>query len=121
MSEQSAAQMEKFAVQASKAAKNLGATTLDYSNAALLYYQQGDSPEQVAQKAELTVKMANVLGTSAAEVSNYMTSIWNNFAEGGDNLEYYADKDISYYFISEKEEATAIIYTLNVTEENLCT
>ena len=91
MSEQSAAQMEKFAVQASKAAKNLGATTLDYSNAALLYYQQGDSPEQVAQKAELTVKMANVLGTSAAEVSNYMTSIWNNFAEGGDNLEYYAD------------------------------
>ena len=35
------------------------------------------------------------------------------------NLEYYADKDISYSFISEKEEATAIIYTLNVTEENL--
>lgn len=35
------------------------------------------------------------------------------------NLEYYADKDISYYFISEKEKATAIIYTLNNTEENL--
>ena len=83
--------MEKFAIQASKAAKELGATTLDYSNAALLYYQQGDSPEQVAEKAQLTVKMANVLGTSASEVSNYMTAIWNNFDDGSRSLEYYAD------------------------------
>ncbi|MBQ9657372.1 MAG: phage tail tape measure protein [Clostridia bacterium] len=35
--------------------------------------------------------MANVTGDSAAKVSNQLTSIWNNFAKGGENLEYYAD------------------------------
>jgi TP901 family phage tail tape measure protein len=91
VSDQSASDMERFAKQAAKAAKELGATTLDYGNAALLYYQQGDSAEQVAEKANLTVKMANVLGASASEVSNYMTAIWNNFDDGSRSLEYYAD------------------------------
>ncbi len=91
VSEQSADQMERFALQASKAAKDLGATTLDYTKASLIYYQQGDTPEQVTEKANITVKMANALGTSASEVSEYMTAIWNNFAKGGENLEYYAD------------------------------
>ena len=35
--------------------------------------------------------MSNALQTSAEDVSNYMTAIWNNFAKGGENLEYYAD------------------------------
>ena len=36
-------------------------------------------------------KMANVLGVDAQEVSDYMTSIWNNFSDGSKSLEYYAD------------------------------
>jgi hypothetical protein len=36
---QSSAQMEKFAVEANKAAKALSASTLEYTNASLIYYQ----------------------------------------------------------------------------------
>lgn len=38
---QSTDQMAKFARQANESARNLNATTLDYTRAALLYYQQG--------------------------------------------------------------------------------
>ena len=89
--EKSADEMERFAKHANSAAKNLGATTLDYTEASLIYYQQGLNDEQVASRANTTVKMSNVLGVSADEVSDYMTAIWNNFAKGGENLEYYAD------------------------------
>ena len=90
--EKSANEMERFAIQANNAAKALGATTLDYTNASLIYYQQGLSDDQVKQMTDITVKMANVLGSSSEEVSNYMTAIWNNFyEEGGQSLEYYAD------------------------------
>ena len=89
--EKSADEMERFAISANKAAKSLGATTLDYTDASLIYYQQGLGDEQVKQMTDITIKMSNVLGTSADQVSDYMTAIWNNFAEGGENLEYYAD------------------------------
>lgn len=91
VSGQNADQMERFAKQANAAAQSLGATTLDYTNASLIYYQQGLSDEDVAQRASTTVKMANVLGSSASEVSDYMTAIWNNFYDGSKSLEYYAD------------------------------
>jgi hypothetical protein len=35
--------------------------------------------------------MANVTRQSAQAVSDQMTAIWNNFAEGSSNLEHYAD------------------------------
>lgn len=35
--------------------------------------------------------MANVTGESAEAVSSYMTAIWNNFADGSESLEHYAD------------------------------
>lgn len=88
---QSAEQMEKFAVRANKAAKSLSATTLDYTNAALIYYQQGLDDEKVQARADVTVKMANVTRENAEDVSSYMTAIWNNFDDGSHTLEYYAD------------------------------
>ena len=92
VSGQSAEQMAVFAKNANNAAKSLGATTLQYSDAALIYYQQGLNDEQVKQMTDITIKMSNVLGTNAEDVSNYMTAIWNNFyEEGGKSLEYYAD------------------------------
>lgn len=91
VSGKSADQMEKFAKQANDAAKALGTTTLDYTDAALIYEQQGLSSADVAARTETTIKMSNALGRSAEEVSNYMTSIWNNFADGSKSLEYYAD------------------------------
>ena len=84
-------QMAKFAVEANKAAKALSATTTDYTNASLIYYQQGLSDQQVKERTEVTLKMANVSRQSAEVVSDQMTAIWNNFYDGSKSLEYYGD------------------------------
>lgn len=84
-------QMEKFAATANKAARALSASTLDYTDAALIYYQQGLSDEEVKARTDVTVKMANVTGETAEKVSQQLTAVWNNFAKGADNLEYFAD------------------------------
>ena len=91
VSNESAESMEKFAKQANQAAQQMGSTTRDYTDAALIYYQQGLSQEEVIDRTNTTIKMANVLGESADEVSDYMTAIWNNFDDGSKSLEYYGD------------------------------
>lgn len=91
VSNKSADDMSRFAVQANKAAQALGASTLDYTKGALIYYQQGLTDEEVIKRTDVTVKMSNVLGRSAQEISDYMTAIWNNFYDGSKSLEYYAD------------------------------
>ena len=67
--------MERFASSANKAAQSAGATTLDYTKASLIYYQQGLSEQEASERADITIKMANVLGKSAQEISDYMTAI----------------------------------------------
>lgn len=88
---QSTDQMAKFAKQANASAKALSTSTVRYTDAALIYYQQGLSDSEVKERTDTTIKMANVTGESATEVSSYMTAIWNNFADGSQNLEYYTD------------------------------
>lgn len=83
--------MAEFAAQANKAAKALSTTTTEYTNASLIYYQQGLSDAQVKERTDVTIKLANVSRQSAEEVSSQMTAVWNNFADGSKNLEYYAD------------------------------
>jgi len=83
--------MSRFADRANQAAKALSASTLAYTDAALIFYQQGLNDEEVAARAEATVKMSNITGQGAKEVSDQLTAIWNNFAKGSENLEYYAD------------------------------
>ena len=86
-----AEQMAIFADEANKAAKALSTTTTAYSDASLIYFQQGLSKEEVKERSDITIKMANVTRQSATEVSNQLTSIWNNFDDGTKSLEYYAD------------------------------
>ena len=88
---QSADEMATFAKNANKAAQNLATTTTDYTKAALIYYRQGLTGEEVEKRTETTLKLANVTGKSAEEVSEWMTSVWNNFDNGSKSLEYYAD------------------------------
>ena len=88
---QSTDQMAKFAKQANEAAKSLSTTTTAYTNASLIYYQQGLSDKEVMERTEVTVKMANAAGVSAEAVSDQLTSVWNNFYDGSKSLEYYAD------------------------------
>lgn len=84
-------EMAKFAEQANKAAQSLSTTTTKYTDAALIYYQQGLSDEEVLGRAETTIKLANVSRQSTEEVSDQLTAIWNNFYDGSQSLEYYAD------------------------------
>ena len=88
---QSIDDMARFADEANRAAKSLSATTTAYTDAALIYYQQGLDDKAVKERTETTIKLANVSRQSAEEVSSQMTAIWNNFDDGSKSLEYYAD------------------------------
>lgn len=88
----SADNMERFAKQANDAAKSMGASTLDYTNAALIYYQQGLSDEEVAARAETTIKAANVTGQKGEEVSEQLTAVWNGYKVTAEETEAYVDK-----------------------------
>ena len=92
VSGQSTEQMAKFAEEANKAARILNTTTTSYTNAALIYYQQGLSDEEIKKRTDITIKMANVARQSAEVVSDQLTAVWNNFyKEGEDSLQRYAD------------------------------
>ena len=84
-------QMAQFAEKANQAAKALSATTTAYTDASLIYYQQGLEDKQVQERTDTTIKLSNVSRQSVEEVSNQMTAIWNNFYDGTKSLESYAD------------------------------
>lgn len=84
-------QLTEFAKTANRMAKELSATTNEYVSGALIYYQQGLSDEEVVERTNTTIKMAHAAGESAEQISSYMTAVWNNFADGTKDLQYYAD------------------------------
>ena len=88
----SAEEMEKFAIQANKAVQGLGASTRDYTNAALIYYQQGLDDAESQRRAEITVKTANVTGQTGREASEQLTAIWNGYKVNAEEAELYIDK-----------------------------
>ena len=106
---QSNDQMAEFAEKANKAAQALSTTTTNYTNASLIYYQQGLSDKEVADRTEVTIKMANAAGESASKVSDQLTAIWNNFYDGSKSLEYYADvmTKLGAYTASSTDEISA--------------
>lgn len=87
----STAEMAQFAKQANRAAKELNTTTTKYTDASLIYYQQGLDDESVKARTDVTAKFANVSRENLTTSSEYLTAIWNNFAKGSKNLEYFAD------------------------------
>lgn len=84
-------EMKEFANYANKAAKALSTTTNEYAKASLIYFQQGLTDEEVQKRTDLTIKMANVTGQAVGEVSDQLTSVWNNFDNGTKSLEHYVD------------------------------
>lgn len=76
---QSREEMDKFADSANKAAQNLGRQTKDYTNAALSFYQQGLSEDEVAARTETTLKAANITGAGVSDMANQLTAVWNGF------------------------------------------
>lgn len=91
VTQKSSEDMKEFAKQANQASKELSTTTTKYTDASLIYYQQGLPDEQVQGRTETTIDLANVTGESAEVVSEQLTAIWNNFYDGSKSLQYYAD------------------------------
>lgn len=92
VTDKSANDMERFAESANKAAKELGASTIDYTKASLIYYQQGLTDEDVAARTDVTLKAANVTGQSTQEVSEQLTAVWNGYKVSAAEAELYVDK-----------------------------
>ena len=88
----SADEMANFAVQANNAAKELGKTTTDYTNAALIYAQQGLNDKEIAERAAITLKAANVTGQSTDAVSEQLTAVWNGYKANAEEAELYVDR-----------------------------
>ena len=95
----SADEMARFAEQANEAAKTLATTTTDYTEGALIYYQQGLDDETVKTLTDITAKTSNVTGQSMQAVSEQLTAVWNGYQvaneaakEGMQVYEEYVDK-----------------------------
>lgn len=84
--------MFEFAEEANRAAKALSSSTVAFTNAALIYRQQGDTAAEASKKAEITLKAANATGLEAKEMSEYLTGVWNSYQVGTENLELFVDK-----------------------------
>jgi len=88
----SADEMARFSKEAASAAKSLGKSTTDYTNASLIYYQQGLSENEVKARTETTLKAANVTGQSTDAVSQELTAVWNGYKLVADETEAAVDK-----------------------------
>ena len=84
--------MKKFAIQANDAAKALGTTTTAYTDAALTFYQQGLSDEDVAARAETSLKVSNVTGLSGDQSAEYVTAVLNGYKVAAAEAEQAMDK-----------------------------
>ena len=78
--------MREFAQYANEAAAALGNTTVAYTDAAMIYAQQGYNLEDQKKLADMTLKVANVTGQETSEVSEQMTSIINGYGLAVDDL-----------------------------------
>ena len=92
-------EMQKFAVSANDAAKALAVSTRDYTEGALIYYQQGLDDETVKTLTDVTAKASNVTQQSMETVSEQLTAVWNGYQvaneaakEGMGIYEEYVDK-----------------------------
>ena len=92
VTDKSAESMNQFALQANKAAQGLGKSTRDYTDASLIFYQQGLNDEETAVRTEATLKAANVTGQSTRDVSEQLTAVWNGYRVQTAEVELYVDK-----------------------------
>ena len=84
-------EMAKFAEQANQAAQSLGRSTMDYSKAALTFYQQGLGEQDVQTRTQATLKAQNITG-AGDEMADYLTAVWNGYKVANEEAELYVDK-----------------------------
>lgn len=91
VTQKSSAAMADLSKNANIAAKTLSTDTANYTDAQLIYYQQGLTDKEVIERTNATIQLAKVSRQSAEEASSQVTAIWNNFADGTKDLKYYID------------------------------
>lgn len=84
--------MQNFAKDANNAAKGLGKSTRDYTEASLIYYQQGLNDTETKARTNTTLKTANVTGQSTSATSEELTAVWNGYKVQAKDTEKYVDK-----------------------------
>lgn len=88
----SADEMQRFGTTANETAKQLGVATSDFTEGALIYFQQGLDEETSTKLAEVTAKAANVTGQSMKATSEELTAVWNGYGVAAENAEQSVDK-----------------------------
>lgn len=83
--------MEQFADSANRAAQELGRSTMDYSKAALTFYQQGLGDEDVQARTEAVLKAQNITG-AGSQMADYLTAVWNGYKVANEQAQVYVDK-----------------------------
>lgn len=79
VSGRSAEQMREFSLYANDAAQSLGQTTTAFTDASLIYLQQGLDLDTSNELADLTLRMASVTQQDTATASEQITSIMNGY------------------------------------------
>lgn len=92
VTQKSADEMDRFAVRANKAAQAMGAATKSYTDAALIFYQEGLNTKDAEVLGDLTVKISNVTGESAEQVSQNVTAVVNGYQIAYQDAEQTMDK-----------------------------
>lgn len=92
VTQKSSDDMANFARRANDAAKALGTTTTEYTNAALTFYQQGLGDEDVMERSRLSNIVANVTGLSGEDSAEYVTSVLNGYKVAAEDAEGALDK-----------------------------
>lgn len=128
VSGQSAQQMRDFSLYANQAAQNLGQTTTAFTDAALIFIQQGLDAETSNYLADLTLRMANVTQQDTATASEQITSIMNGYNMSLEETSRAIDTlaNVAAQGASDMEElataesrVAATASTLGVTQEQL--
>lgn len=128
VSEYNAEQMRDFSLSANEAAKSLGQTTVAYTDASLIFAQQGYNLADSEKLANLTLKVANTTGQQTSEVSEQLTSWINGYQMSLSELEGTLDKvtKVAAVGASDTEElmtaaarVASTASTLGVTEDQL--
>ena len=128
VTDESKESMREFALYANEAAKNLGNTTVAYTDAALIYAQQGYGLSDQKKLADITLMTANVTGQATGEVSEQMTSLINGYQLKVDEVQGAMDKlaevaNVSAADLEELATATSKVAStanaLGVTQDEL--
>ena len=77
-------EMDEYAKSANEAAKALGSTTTELTNASLIFAQQGFDINQSDQLAQLSTKLANASQQSTSDTSDQITAYMNAYGLSGD-------------------------------------